>query len=70
MGITIGIAITSGIFAAFIASRLPHQTKLYDDTVHFNEVEYGDDNDKFNLDVSHEAAAEVQQNDKKTDQDN
>jgi hypothetical protein len=49
MGITLGIAITSGIVCGFIASRLPFPEKFFDDTEHFHEVEYGDDLVKYNV---------------------
>ena len=55
MGITLGIAITSGLVCGFIASRLPHPETLFDDTEHFAEVEFGDDLVKYN--VGHHGAA-------------
>lgn len=63
MAITIGIAVTSGIFAGFIASRLPHPDPIHDDTYHFNEVEFGDETGKFN--VEHHHAEEVEMTEKK-----
>lgn len=58
MAITLCIAIGSGAVAGFIASRLPHPAKFFDDSVHFHEVEFGDDTDKYN--TGHQAAAEVE----------
>jgi hypothetical protein len=61
MGITLAIAITSGLVCGFIASRLPFPEKFFDDTEHFAEVEYGDDLVKYNVGhhgaVSHQAPA-------------
>jgi hypothetical protein len=58
MAITIGIAIGSGAIAGFIASRLPHPEKLFDDSVHFHEVEFGDDTQKYN--TGHAATGEIE----------
>jgi len=49
MAITLGIAITSGLFAGFVASQLPHPESLFDDNEHFHEVEFGDDTDVYNI---------------------
>lgn len=48
MGVTFGISIFSGSLCAFIASRMPYPTHLYDDYEHFRNVIYGDDLDKYN----------------------
>jgi ammonium transporter Rh len=48
MGITLCIAITTGIIGGFIASRLPFPEHFFDDHDHFHEVEYGDDTAQFN----------------------
>ena len=64
MGITIGIAISSGILASFVASRLPHPEIIFDDAGHFNDVHYGDGNAKFNL--GNEVASAAESNAQKT----
>ena len=48
MGVTFGIAIFSGSLCAFIASRLPFPTHIFDDYEHFKNVEYGDNLDQYN----------------------
>ena len=55
MGITLAIAITSGLVCGFIASRLPFPERFFDDSEHFAEVEFGDDLAKYN--VGHHGAA-------------
>jgi hypothetical protein len=57
MGITLCIAISSGAFAAFIASRLPSPERFFDDSEHFHEVEFGDDTGKYN--IGHYPVSEV-----------
>ena len=54
MGITLGIAITTGLIGGFIASRLPFPEQFFDDHEHFHEVEYGDDTAKFNVEHASE----------------
>ena len=63
MGITIGIAITSGLLGGFIASRLPNPERIHDDAGHFHEVEYGDDTAKFN--IGHHPTKEIELSDQK-----
>jgi hypothetical protein len=58
MAITFGISVISGLIAGFIASRLPHPDRLFDDSVHFHEVEFGDDTAKFN--TGHAEAGEIE----------
>ena len=58
MAITMGIAIGSGAIAGFIASRLPHPEKLFDDSAHFEHCEFGDDTAKFN--TGHAAAGSIE----------
>jgi hypothetical protein len=63
MAITFGISVLSGLFAGFIASRLPHPQRLFDDSVHFHEVEFGDDTSKYNTghaEAGHAEAGEVE----------
>lgn len=48
MGTTFGIAIFSGSLCAFIASRFPFPTHIFDDYEHFRNVEYGDTLDQYN----------------------
>ena len=48
MGVTFGIAIFSGSLCAFIASRMPFPTHIFDDYEHFKNVEYGDNLDQYN----------------------
>lgn len=48
MGITLAIAIGTGIIGGYIASRLPFPEHFFDDHDHFHEVEYGDDTAQFN----------------------
>jgi hypothetical protein len=58
MAITMGIAISSGFVAGFIASRLPHPKILFDDNPNFNHVEFGDDTDVYN--IAHQHVQEVE----------
>ena len=44
MGITLAIAIGTGIIGGYIASRLPFPEHFFDDHDHFHEVEYGEFN--------------------------
>ena len=63
MAITFGISVLSGLFAGFIATRLPHPQRLFDDSVHFHEVEFGDDTSKYNTghaEAGHAEAGEVE----------
>lgn len=48
MGVTLIIAIPTGAFVGFLASRMPMPLKQFDDRVSFHECEYGDDSVKFN----------------------
>jgi|LauGreDrversion4_2_1035121.scaffolds.fasta_scaffold404228_1 hypothetical protein len=48
MGVTFGISIFSGSLCAFIASRMPFPTHIFDDYEHFKNVEYGDNLDQYN----------------------
>jgi hypothetical protein len=48
IAVTLCIAVSSGFVAGLIASRLPHPENIYDDTLHFVHVEYGDDTDVYN----------------------
>ena len=58
MGITLCIAIASGAFAGFIASRLPIPERFFDDSEHFHDVEFGDDTAKYN--IGHHPISEVE----------
>jgi ammonium transporter Rh len=58
MAITMGIAIGSGAIAGFIASRLPHPEKLFDDSITFEHCEFGDDTAKFN--TGHASAGSIE----------
>ena len=53
MGITLAIAIGTGIIGGYIASRLPFPEHFFDDHDHFHEVEYGDDTAEFNAHQAH-----------------
>lgn len=48
MGVTLIIAIPTGAFCGFLASRLPMPERQFDDSQHFHECEYGDDTAEFN----------------------
>jgi hypothetical protein len=54
MGITLAIAISTGIIGGFLASRLPFPEHFFDDQDHFHECEYGDDTAQFNRHHEHE----------------
>ncbi len=54
IGITLGIAITTGLIGGFIASRLPFPENFFEDHEHFHEVEYGNYTAKFNVEHASE----------------
>ena len=69
MGVTFGISIFSGSLCAFIASRLPFPTHIFDDYEHFKKVEYGDNLDQYNaaeiVDNAPESMVQSEQTDEK-----
>lgn len=58
-GITLAIALFSGALCGFLSSLLPHPRQIFDDDENFENVNYGDDLDKYNPDP--EAEMEMEQ---------
>jgi hypothetical protein len=49
LGVTLAIAILSGILFGFIASRIPFPENFFDDSVNFDHVDFNDDIAKYSV---------------------
>jgi len=49
LGVTLGIAILSGILFGWIASRIPFPENFFDDSVNFEHVDFNDDIAKYSV---------------------
>lgn len=56
LGVTLAIAIISGIVVGGIASRIPFPDNFFDDSVNFVHVDYNDDIAKYSVEKTEHVA--------------
>jgi len=50
LGVTLGISISSGVLFGWLASLIPFPDNFFDDSVHFEHVDFNDDMAKYSSD--------------------